>query len=332
MRIVMMGTGAFALPTFKHLLHAGEDIPLLVTRPVPPPTGRKKETLQPNPMRDFAESQGIPILAPHTTRDPAVLEQLRTLAADLLVVCDFGEILASEVLATARLGGINLHASLLPRYRGAAPINWAILRGEQETGVSVLHMTPQLDGGPVLAVQRTPIDPHETAADLEPRLAALGTSAVDHAIKLLANWDGHSPLGEPQDPSRVTTARRLRKSDGNVRWTRSPTRIHNQLRALQPWPGVFTHWLRPDGSALRLILDRVTPVDASLVQATGQPGEIVSVGANHLWVAAGGGLLAIERLQPAGKRILEIGEFLRGHRLEPGQRFGDPAESASPAD
>ena len=324
MRIVVMGTGAFAVPMFAAILAAGHEVPALITRPVPLPTGRKKETAHPNPMRDFAEARGIPVLAPETTNEPLARELLRGLQPELFVVCDFGEILSNETLALAPLGGINLHASLLPKYRGAAPINWAILRGEKETGVSVIHMTPQLDGGPLLAVQKTPIGREETTAELEPRLAKLGIEPVLDSIQLLAHWDRVASLGTWQDPAQVTSARRLRKTDGNVIWTRSAVRIRNQVRGLQPWPGVYTHLLKPHTAPLRLILDAVSIVPSTSTP-TVSPGTIAVVDASRLCVQTGNGLLSLNRVQPAGKRIMEIREFLRGHTLEVGMPCGEAA-------
>jgi methionyl-tRNA formyltransferase len=322
MRIVVMGTGAFAVPMFAAILQAGHTVPALVTRPVPPATGRKKELAHPNPMRDFAEAQGIPVHAPDTTNTEPARELLRSLQPELFVVCDFGEILGNETLSIAPLGGINLHASLLPKYRGAAPINWAILRGETETGVSVIHMTPKLDGGPILAVKSTLIGTDETTAELEPRLAQLGIEPVLHSIEQLSTWDRVTPLGTLQDASGVTSARRLRKTDGNVIWSRSASRIRNQVRGLKPWPGVFTHWFKPNAAPVRLILDRVSLVSAE-PETKLQPGCIALADGERLWVQTGAGLLSLDAVQPAGKRVMEIREFLRGNTVLTGQQLGE---------
>jgi methionyl-tRNA formyltransferase len=328
MRIVVMGTGPFAVPMFAAILSAGHDVPALITRPVPPASGRKKDSLHPNPMRDFAERHGIPVHAPQSTRDPEAQALLRSYAPDLLAVCDFGEILSPGTLAVAPLGGINLHASLLPKYRGAAPINWAILKGERETGVSVIHMSPKLDGGPILAEARTPIGPEETSAELEPRLAQLGVQPVLAAIDLLARWDRTAPLGVPQDVALATHARRLRKTDGNVVWSRSAARIHRQVRGLQPWPGVFTHYLKPSSAPLRLILNQVSKAgDQSSADLS--PGQAAVVEPGRLLIQTGAGLLSLERVQPAGKRPIEISEFLRGHKIAVGDQFGDVSQEAT---
>jgi methionyl-tRNA formyltransferase len=322
MRIVVMGTGAFAVPMFEAILAAGHAVPSLITRPVPPATGRKKETLHPNPMRDFAEARGIPVHAPETTNSDTGRELLRSLAPDLLAVCDFGEILSPDTLATSPLGGINLHASLLPKYRGAAPINWAILKGESETGVTVIHMSPKLDGGPILAVARTPIGDEETSAELEPRLARLGIEPVLDSIRQLEAWDRESTIGVLQDASLVTHARRLRKSDGNVVWSRPAKRIRNYVRGLQPWPGVYTHYLKPNSPPVRLILDRVSLAEEPAL-ADLAPGQVAFVDSKRLLVHTGEGLLSLDRVQPAGKRVMDVSEFLRGHKIAVGDRFGD---------
>lgn len=313
MRIVMMGTGPFAVPTFRWLLESAHTVPALVTRPTPPPVGRRKSPA--NPMRDTAEAAGIDVIAPDSINTPESIAAVKALAPDLLVVCDYGQILSPEALSVAPLGGINLHASLLPKYRGSAPINWAIYRGEQETGASVIHMTPLLDGGNVLTVRKTPIGIEDDAVVIESRLAELGVDAVREAIEMLEHWDRTSPLGAPQDPALVTKARRLRKTDAAINWSRTAKQIHRQVRAFQPWPGAYVLWNRGSGEPLRLVLDKVAALDEP---ANASPGTVVRSARDALHVATGGGSLAILRLQPAGKRIMEVGEFLRGYPMAEG--------------
>ena len=317
MRLVMLGTGPFAVPTFAALLDAGHDVPALVTRPTPPAKGREKGPL--NPMRDLATSRRIPVLSPESINAPQTQEQLAELKPELLVVCDYGQILSSESLSVAPLGGINLHGSLLPKYRGAAPVHWAILNGDQETGVTVIHMTPRLDGGPILAVRRTPIGGDETMPELELRLAKVGIDAVVEAIARLQAWDRVSPVGMPQDPKLATKAPRLTKQDGVVDWSRSAQQIRNQVRALQPWPGTYTNWLRASGEPLRLILAQVRIADCGL---RNEPGEVIVTDGKQLTIATGDGGLSIEKLQPAGKRVMDASEFLRGYAVKTGDRFG----------
>lgn len=314
MRLVMMGTGPFAVPTFQALIRGPHEVVALVTRPTPPPVGRRKSPA--NPMRDVAEAAGVPVLAPESINTAEAIAEVCALSPDLLVVCDYGQILSPEALAIAPLGGINLHASLLPKFRGSAPIHWAIYRGETETGVSVIHMTPLLDGGNVLALRSTPIGSEETQAELETRLAELGIAPVQEAIEQLATWDRQTPFGTPQDAALVTKARRLRKTDAAVKWSRTAKQIQRQVRAFQPWPGTFVLWQRGSGEPVRLVLDKVTPLSDE--PANAPPGTVTRSNREELWVATGGGTLRIDRIQPAGKKVMEIGEFLRGYPLTVG--------------
>jgi methionyl-tRNA formyltransferase len=318
MRILMLGTGPFAVPTFQWLLDSAHTVPALVTRPTPPAKGREKQSL--NPMRDLAEARGLEVFAPESINTDEARAALVAWKPDLLMVCDYGQILKPETLAVAPLGGINLHASMLPKYRGAAPIHWAILNGDAETGVTVIHMTPKLDAGPCLVVRTTPIETAETMPELEQRLARIGVEAVGAAISLLETWDRASPLGTPQDRALATKAPRLKKTDGAVDWSRSAPEIFNQVRALKPWPGTYTHWLRPQGEPLRLILDRVTPL--AIATEGRSAGEVLASDGQQLLVATGGGVLALDAVQPSGKRVLEIAEFLRGYPVRLGDHFG----------
>lgn len=315
-----MGTGPFAVPTFLSLIESEHTVRGLFTRPVPPAKGRKKQSL--NPMRDAAVARRIPVFDPADINSQAARERVASLEPDLLVVCDYGQILSRSSLTAAALGGINLHGSLLPKYRGAAPVNWAVYHGEKETGVTVIHMTPKLDGGPCLVKVATPIGPDETAAELEPRLAQLGVDAVHQAIEMLANWDCQSVIGEVQDPRQATRAPRLTKADGRIDWSHTAERIRNQVRAFQPWPGSYFDWERGQGKPLRMILDRVSIVDQPA--GTAKPGSVVSVSKKHLWVAASDRLLSLDRIQPAGKKSMGIDAFLRGHPVPVGSRFNLP--------
>jgi methionyl-tRNA formyltransferase len=232
-------------------------------------------------------------------------------------VCDYGEILRPETLATARLGGINLHGSLLPKYRGAAPVQWAILRGERETGNSVIQMTPGLDAGPCLGQDRTSIDPDEDAGQLEARLAELGAQLVCRVVADLAAGTAR-PI--EQDRSLASKAPRLKKEDGLIDWSRSAQEIKNQVRAMRPWPRAVTFWHRAEGEPLRLNVDRVAVVDA--VGADAASAGIVVVAADRLIVAAGDGALELLEVQPAGKRAMSTNDFLRGNRVQAGDDFG----------
>lgn len=320
----MMGTGPFAVPTFESLLESKHDVAVLVTRPTPSVRSRGKAPR--NPMREVAEARGIEVLSPDDVNSVAARKQLASLRPDLYVVCDYGQILSPDTLSIPPLGGINLHGSLLPKYRGAAPVHWAILNGDRETGVTVIHMTPKLDAGPSLTVQTTPIGESETTEELEPRLALLGVEPVRKAIAMLAAWDQSSPIGAPQDPALASRAPRLKKSDGAVDWARSATDIYNQFRALKPWPGTFTHLQRADGQSLRLLLDDIVVVERTAAEEA-TPGSVVVSDEKRLEVAAGDGVLSLRRVQPAGKRVMEIDEFLRGHPILEGSLLRDQANS-----
>jgi methionyl-tRNA formyltransferase len=312
----MMGTGPFAVPTFRALLDSPHEVLALVTRPTPPAKGREKASL--NPMRDLAESRNLPVYAPESINTDEAADWLAEHRADLFVVCDYGQILSKTILAIPPLGGINLHASLLPKYRGAAPIHWAILNGDAETGVTVIHMTPRLDGGPCLAVKRTEIGDEETQPELEQRLAQLGVSAVLEAVDQLAAWDRELPIGTRQPKEQITKAPRLSKPDGLIDWTKPAAFIQRQVRALKPWPTTYTHWQRPQGEPLRVIVDRVRvlPLDSNA-----EPGTVVKADVQQLVIATSDGAISIEAIQPAGKRVLQIGEFLRGYPIKVGDKF-----------
>ena len=326
MRLLMMGTGPFAVPTFRSLLDSQHTLTGLVTRPLLSSRGRKKTT---NPMLEVAEEIGLPVAMPEDINSPGGQEAIAQFSPDLLVVCDYGQILSAETLQRIPLGGINLHGSLLPRYRGAAPINWAIMRGEQVTGTTVIHMTAQLDGGPLLATSQTEIGKDEDAEQLEQRLAELGVAPVCEAIRLLEQWDGKSSLGAMQPADQVTQARRLRKSDGQLDWSLSAIELHNRVRGLRPWPGTYTFWQRTDQQPMRLILVRTTPYNPvplppALCEASqAAPGQVVFSSERELVVATGGGLLALEQIQPAGKRVMQIEEFLRGYPVATGEQLGE---------
>ena len=318
MKLLVLGTGPFAVPMFESLLAGPHEVAALVTRPIHAARGRQKAPV--NPMRDAAERHGLAVFDPQDINSGEGQRIVRSLAPELLVVCDYGQILSAETLSLAPLGGVNLHASLLPKYRGAAPINWAILSGETETGVTVIHMTPRLDAGPCLVQRRTEIGPNETAVELEARLAQLGTSAVLEAVEVLSRWDRAAPLGAVQDSSGATRARRLRKEDGEIDWTRTAEQIRNQVRGLKPWPATYTHWHRPHGGPLRVIVDEASVVAGA--DSLALPGTVIHADATSVHVATGDGALSIDRIQPAGKRVMGIDEFQRGHRLDPSHRFG----------
>ncbi len=321
MRIVMMGTGPFAVPTFKSLLASSHDLPVLITRP--PHQRRGKRPPPPNPMQEVALAAGLDVEMPESIKSAEALDLLRRLAADLFVVCDYGQILSARSLALPRLGGINLHGSLLPAYRGAAPIRWAVYDGCTETGITVIHMTPQLDAGPNLVQRRTAIRAAETAPELEKRLSELGVEAIHTAIDILSDWDGQRPIGDVQDPGEATKAPRLTKTDGAVDWTRSAQQIFDQVRAFKPWPGTYSHWLREGEEPLRVVLESVSVADDLDASVAERPGGVVAVD-ERLIIATGDGVLQVHAIQPAGRKVQSSDAFLCGYRLKLGDRFGSP--------
>ena len=316
MRIVVFGTGPFATPSFGWINGSGHEVVGVVTRPILD-SGKRRKTAE-NPVRDMAESLGLPILSPVDVNETSFVEQLAELDSDLFFVCDYGQILSAECLAASRLGGINLHGSLLPKYRGAAPINWAIYHGETKTGVTVIHMSTKLDAGPCLVAEELDIASGETAEQLEPRLAELGVRAISTALQTLEAWDGQTGIGTPQDRKQASRAPRLKKQDGLVDWSQTAEQIFNQVRAFQPWPGSFSQWQGEQREPLRVILHQVACVESS----GGQPGEVVVADPGQLVVQTGQGGLQILSLQPAGKRKMEAEAFLRGYQPQTGDRFG----------
>lgn len=311
MRIVMLGTGPFAVPTLRTLAASRHEVARVVTRP---PRGRKPE---PPPMQRAAEELGIEVWQPETINAEDACDTLRVLAPDLLVVCDYGEILKPPALTAARHGGINLHGSLLPKYRGAAPVQWAVLNGDAETGSTVIQMTPGLDAGPILGIDRIAVGPDETAGELEARLSERGGPLVLRIVDELESGATH-PVR--QDKTQTTKAPRLEKEDGLIDWSQPAAAIKNRVRALDPWPRAFTHWHRAGaGEPLRLILHRVQALDATPAGVS-PPGTVIG-SQSQLIIAAGQGAIEILQLQPSGKRVMAAGEFLRGYGLKLGDRL-----------
>ncbi len=323
MKLILFGTGPFAVPTFENLIHSDHEIAALVTRPIAD-SGKRRKTAE-NPTRDLGAEHGLLILDPDSINTEDSIATLKSLNADLLVVCDYGQILSKTALATAALGGINLHGSLLPMYRGAAPIHWAIYNGDTVTGVTIIHMTPRLDGGPCLIKVETQIEPEETTELIEPRLAQLGIDAVNQSIAMLMQWDRQSEIGTKQIPSQATKAPRLKKSDGRILWSRSAVEIKNQIRAFQPWPGTFTTWQPAGKPEQRLIIHKATVVSSE--RATSTPGEVILSNKTDLIVQTGAGQLALNTVQPAGKKPMPIADFLRGNPPAARSTMGLPPET-----
>ncbi|WP_337176539.1 methionyl-tRNA formyltransferase [Paludisphaera sp.] len=313
--IVMLGTGDFALPTFIALLDAGFRMPALVTQP-DRPQGRKQELI-PSLIKQEALARGVAVFQPERVNAPEAVEHVRSLAPDFLITAAYGQILSAELLGVPRVGALNLHGSILPAYRGAAPVARAIQNGEVESGVTVIHMTPRVDAGGMIAFARTPIGPDETAGALEDRLAALGAPLILDAIRQVA--EGRAEI-LPQDPALVTKAPKLRKDDGVIDWSLPAGRIHDLVRAMQPWPIASTIWTAlpwtPKGS-VRLIVHATTVMDGS-----GEPGTVLAATSEGIDVAAGRGAVRLLKVQTPGKKPMPAADFVRGNHVQAGDRMG----------
>jgi methionyl-tRNA formyltransferase len=322
-RVVMMGTGTFAEPTLDALLDRPGLVAGLVTQPDRAGGAQRGSTRQVGRgMKEIAQGAGVPVFQPDSINTPEGVAKLTEWQPDLLVVAAYGQILSKEVLSAARLGGINVHASLLPKYRGAAPIAWAIYHGETKTGVTIIRMTAGLDAGEMLAQEAIEILPQETAGELEARLAPLGARL---ALNVLDRMEAGPVAGILQDKAQVTKAPKLKKEDGLIDWTASAEQVCQQVRAMQPWPTAYSFFHRQGKPAQRIMIIRTKWVLVA-ARADGKetrPGEVAQFAKpSLLFVHAGNGAVEIQELQPAGKKRMSAEEFLRGHRFKRGDHFG----------
>ena len=309
MRVVFLGSPPFAVPIFERLLASAHTTAALVTQPDKPKgRGMKVEV---SPLAARAAERNVPVLQPATTKDAEFVSALRALAPDVLLVASYGEILRRDVLELAPHGALNVHASLLPRWRGASPIQAAVLAGDAETGVCVQRMVLALDEGDVALELRTPIGAHENAGELLQRLAVLGADAALETLDLLAAGRARFT---PQDPARATFARKIPKERGRIDWSRSAAELERHVRAFTPWPGARTAL---GGQDLTLVDVRVAP-NAPLAVRT--PGALTQ-SKDGLWVACGTDALRILRLKPAGKGVRDADAWLRGARLAADAHF-----------
>ena len=306
MRIVFMGTPEFAVPSLEGLIQAGHQVCGVFCQP-DKPVGRHQNKLQAPPVKQTAVKHGIPVFQPTKLRDGTALEQLKELDPELIVVAAYGRILPDDILALPPKGCINVHSSLLPKYRGAAPINWAVINGEEETGVTIMYMATQLDAGDIIAQASTPIDSDETVETLHDRLAVLGGELL---VKTVADLTAGTASRTPQDESKVTFAPLLSRALSPIDWTRSARDIHNQVRGLVPWPATSTDIL--NGETVKVFA----------VQETGEsaggkaPGTVLSAGKEGIAVACGDGkVLRITELQAPGSRRMSAAAYLLGHPL-----------------
>lgn len=331
LRVVYMGTPEFAVPALKALLESRHQVVGVVTNP-DKPVGRGNK-MQGSPVKQAALEAGVEVFQPKSLRKPESLAQLQAWAPDLIVVAAYGKILPPSVLALPELGCLNIHASILPKYRGAAPINWAIVRGESVSGVTIMQMEEGLDTGPMLLEQTVSIEPADTAQQLHDKLYVLGGPLLLEAIDGLL--DG-SLQPRPQDDSVATWAPMLKREDGEVDWSLSAQQLHDKIRGFYPWPGAYTYW-HPDGQdqAQQIKLHQcqvAQELPAELTEALlaeAQPGQILYASSTkaQLLVACGQGVLSCLVLQAPGRRALPVRDFLNGSQLKAGERFGAAAPS-----
>lgn len=315
MRVIFMGTPEFAVPSLRKLIEAGHEIIAVFTQP-DRPVGRK-QVITPPPVKVFAAEQGLAIHQPTKIKTEEARRQFEPLfkQADAGVVAAYGRILPDWMLDAPRHGCVNVHSSLLPKYRGAAPINWAIARGESETGVTIMKMDAGLDTGPVLLRRATAIGDEETAAELTPRLAELGAESL---VEALSRIESGEITPEPQRDAEASLAPILKREDGEVDWTMTAVEIFNRLRGFAPFPGCYTFF---NGCRLEIVRARVEPGGVGAGQF--QPGVVCEVVKESFVVACGAGEgLRITEVQPEGKRVMATRDFLNGAKLRVGAELG----------
>jgi methionyl-tRNA formyltransferase len=308
MRLAFMGTPDFAVAALAELVAAGHEIAAVYTQP-PKPRGRGRE-VKPSPVQAFAESLALPVRAPLSMRDPAEIEAFRALALDAAAVVAFGQILPREVLEAPRLGAFNLHASLLPRWRGAAPIQRAIMAGDALTGVQVMRMTEGLDEGPILLSETVPISSDETAATLHDKLAAVGASLLPRALASIERGGQHET---PQAEEGATYAKKITPKEARIDWTMSAPEVDRRIRALSPFPGAWFEAPSEKGPV------RVKVLMTSLSPATGHPGTVLD---DELLIACGDGAVRLVSVQREGRGVQDAATFRRGFALPAGTVVG----------
>lgn len=309
-RILFMGTPEFAVPSLEALAEKGWPVIGVVTQP-DRPKGRGQRLVA-SPVKEAAERRGLVVLQPEKVRAPEFLEIFRGLAPDMVVLVAFGQILPKDIIDGPPLGCVNVHPSLLPRYRGAAPMNWALIRGETKTGVTIMRMDEGVDSGDILFQEETPIEPGETYDRLHDRLAVLGAQCLLRTIEGLA---AGTVRRIPQDHSRATLAPRLKKDDGLIRWEAPARDIAHFVAGLSSVPGAFTYL---DGKVLKVFAAEAEDAAADCEE----PGTIVGTSPKGLQIAAGGGYVYLRDVQLESKKRMPIKEFLRGFRFVPGKRLG----------
>jgi len=318
--IVFMGTPDFAVPSLRALIEAGYRVKAVVTQP-DRPVGRKK-TLAPTPVKEEALRHGLPVLQPAKLRAPEAVAELAAYEPDLIVTAAYGQILPKSVLSMPRYGCINVHGSLLPKYRGGAPIQRAIMNGETVTGVTIMYMAEGLDTGDMISKADLPIGPDDDAGTVFERLSHVGSKLLLETVPSVL--DG-SASRTPQNEAEATYSPNLTRDDERIDWTRPAASIYDQLRGLSPRPGAFTYW---NGDVFKIWkAERPQPGRA----ASSAPGTVIGIGADGLHVATGDGVFVATEVQPAGKKALPVSEFAKSGQMKKGDVLGIPPAAASDA-
>ena len=315
LRIVYFGTPAFAVPTLVSLANSRHHVVALVSQP-DRPKGRGHR-VQMTPTKEVALARGVPVLQPERIKDPEFLERIKTLRPDLGVVAAYGRIIPDALLNAPRHGMINVHASILPKYRGAAPVHRAVIAGETETGVTIMRLVTELDAGPTFATRRRAIGEDETSTEVEQALAVFGADLLLEVVEAIA--EGRA-FETPQDDSHATFAPKLTKAEGRIDWRLPAQTIHNAVRGLQPWPLAAARL-----GDERVLIHRTRRMPPTAPAHPPQPGSIIVADASGIMVACGDGLpLQILQLQPEGSRAMSAREYLAGHKIPAGARFETP--------
>lgn len=314
MRLIFCGSGDFGIPTLLSLAGLGHEVLGIFTQP-PRPAGRGGK-LRPTPAAEQGEKMGLPVCPVADINAPEVVAQMRSLRPEALLVIDFGQMIGDEVCNLSEHGAVNLHGSLLPELRGAAPVNWAILRGHEQTGVTTFRIVKRMDAGAMFVKRSTAIDKNETALELRHRLADLGAEAVAETLALFVSG---RQSGQEQDDSLATKAPRLKKADGRIDWSADAEAIRRLVHGTWPWPGGHADFVAESGKRQTVELGRVAALPAG---GGGSPGLI----GDDLTVACGTGRIAIVQIKPAGGRLMPWQDFVNGHRVRPGCRFEKTAE------
>lgn len=313
MRIIFMGTPDFSVPVLEALIGSGHEVAAVVTQP-DKPKGRGKETAM-SPVKETALKHGLPVYQPVRAREASFIDEMRAIKPDVMVVIAFGQILSKELLEVPKYGCVNIHASLLPKYRGAAPIQWAVINGEKETGITTMMMDEGMDTGDMLEKRVIPLDEKETGKSLFDRLSLLGGELI---LSTLDRLEKGTLVRTPQNHEEATYVKKISKSLGEVDWTMDGVAIERLIRGLNPWPSAYT-WL--SGKMLKLWEADVVSEEAESFDGA-SAGQVVSASASGLKVQTGQGILNITSLQLEGKKRMDTAAFLRGFPVQAGLRLG----------